>query len=183
MSPLRSNHFATQGFTLVEVMMASAILVVGLMGMIQGVTIGSEMMATARRQTIASQILEHEIGKLRLLPWEISSSVANENCISDLGDLAATTYDSDQASIDTAIAASGVTFTLARTVATVTSDLKEVSFTVTWTKSGTTTAATAASGSWLDKLSFSGSAPIARTYTRKSSAYFGKYGLNNSVQR
>jgi Tfp pilus assembly protein PilV len=159
----------SSGFTIVEVMMASVILVVGLMGMIQGVTIGSEMMATARRQTIAAQILEHEISKLRLADWATVSALTNSS---------AATYDSDQASIDTAIAASGVSFNLARTVTLITTDLYEVAFTVTWTKSGTTTAATTATGSWLNKLSFAGSAPIARTYTRKSTAYFGKYGLN-----
>ncbi len=167
--PGLSKRSASKAFTIVEVMMASVILVVGLIGMIQGVTIGSEMMATARRQTIAAQILEHEIGKLRLADWAT---------VSALTDSSAATYDSDQAAIDTAIAASGVTFNLARTVSTVTTDLREVTFTVTWTKSGTTTAATTTTGSWFDQLSFAGSAPIARTYTRKSTAYFGKYGLN-----
>lgn len=149
--------------------MASVILVVGLIGMIQGITIGSEMMATARRQTIAAQILDHEIGKLRLKNWTYISSLAS---------VSAATYDSDLASLDTAIAASGVTFTLASTVTTVTTDLREVTFSVTWTKSGTTTAATTATGSWFEQLSFASPTPIARTYTRKSTAYFGKYGLN-----
>ncbi|HWA28371.1 MAG TPA: prepilin-type N-terminal cleavage/methylation domain-containing protein, partial [Lacunisphaera sp.] len=159
----------SNGFTLVEVMMASVILVVGLIGTIQIVTVGSEMMATARRQTIAAQILEHEIGKLRLESWAT---------ISALTDSAAATYTSDQASLNTAIAGSGVSFTLERDVTQVTTDLYEVAFTVTWTKGGTTTAANSVNGSWLNKLSYSGSASIARTYTRKSAAYFGKYGLN-----
>ena len=150
-------------------MMASVILVVGFMGMIQGITIGSEMMATARRQTIAAQILDHEIGKLRLKDWTYINSLAS---------VASATYDSDLAAIDTAIAASGVTFTLASTVTTITTDLREVAYTVTWTKSGTTTVATTATGSSLNQLSFSGPSAIARTYTRKSTAYFGKYGLN-----
>jgi prepilin-type N-terminal cleavage/methylation domain-containing protein len=167
MPPLR--QYRQSGFTIVEVMMASVILVVGLIGMIQGITIGSEMMATARRQTIAAQILDHEIGKLRLKNWTY---------ISGLASAAAATYTSDQASLNTAIAASGVTFNLASTVTTVTTDLREVTFTVTWTKSGTTTAATTATGSWFDQLSFAAPSPIARTYTRKSTAYFGKYGLN-----
>jgi len=161
------------GFTIVEVMMASVILVVGFIGMIQGITIGSEMMATARRQTLAAQILDHEIGKLRLRDWTYISTT--------LTSAASATYTSDQASINTAIAASGVSFNLASTVTTITTDLREVSFTVTWTKSGTTTAATAATGSWLDQLSFSGPAPIARTYTRKSTAFFSKYGLSTKL--
>jgi Tfp pilus assembly protein PilV len=153
--------------------MASVILVVGLIGMIQGITIGSEMMATARRQTIAAQILDHEIGRLRLATWATISA--------PLSNFTATNYTSltpDDTQFDTAIAASGVTFNLARTVTNVTTDLYEVTFTVTWTKSGTTTAATTATGSWFDQLSFASPSPIARTYTRKSTAWFGKYGLN-----
>lgn len=166
--------------------MASVILVVGFIGMISAITIGSEMLATARRATLASQILNHELEKLRLVGWSTTTTIGGTTYtggISALADSAAATYDSDQASIDTAIAASGVTFTLERDVTSITTDLVEVTLTVTWTKSGTTTAATPATGSWLQRLSFSGAAPIQRVYTRKSSAYFGKYGLNLNAQR
>ncbi len=162
------------GFTIVEVMMAAVILVVGFLGMIQAITIGSEMLATAQRQTLAGQILDHEIGKLRLDPW---------STISALSDSAATAYTSDQTAINTAITSSGVVFRLEVDVTDLTTDLREITLTVTWTKSGTTTAATTATGSWLQRLSFSSAAPISRTYTRKTTAYFGKYGLNLNVQR
>lgn len=138
--------------------MASVILVVGFMGMIQAITLGSEMLATARRQTLASQILEHEIGKLRLTSW---------SGISGLADYNETDYTAllpDDTRFDTTIAASGVTFKLARDVTSVTTDLVEVTFTLTWTA-----------------IPSSGTA--ARTYTRKATAFFGKYGLNNSIQR
>lgn len=136
-------------------MMASVILVVGFMGMIQAISLGSEMLATARRQTLAAQILEHEIGKLRLASW---------STVSALTDAPATTYDSDRQAIDNAIAASGVGFTLEREVSAPTPDLVEVTFTLRWTAT-------------------SSSAAAARTYIRKSTAFFGKYGLNNSIQR
>jgi Tfp pilus assembly protein PilV len=163
-----------RGFTIVEVMMASVILVVGFIGMISAITIGSEMLATARRQTIAAQILDHEIGKLRLSTW---------TSISALIDSAGTTYNSDLTSLNNAINSSGVTFNLERDVTDLTTDLREVTFIVTWTKSGTTSAAATATGSWLERLSFSGAAPIQRTYTRKSAAWFGRYGLNLNMQR
>ncbi|MEJ1972725.1 MAG: prepilin-type N-terminal cleavage/methylation domain-containing protein [Lacunisphaera sp.] len=67
MSPSRLRR--TKGFTIIEVMMAAVILVVGFMGMIQAITIGSEMLATARRQTLAAQIITHEIEQLRLKDW------------------------------------------------------------------------------------------------------------------
>lgn len=59
----------SNGFTIVEVMIASVILVVGFVGMIEGVGLGSKMMDASRRQTIAAQILNHEIEKLRLESW------------------------------------------------------------------------------------------------------------------
>lgn len=173
-APTLSKRRAAQGFTIVEVMMASVILVVGFIGMIQAVTIGSEMLATARRQTLAAQILNHEMEKLRLASWSTLSALA---------DSAAATYDSDQQSLDDAIAASGVTFNLARDVSAPTTDLVEVTLTVTWTKGGTTTAASTPTGSWLDVISFQRETPIARTYTRSSTSWFTKYGLNHAIQR
>lgn len=175
MPRLTSCRSASKGFTIVEVMMASVILVVGFMGMISAITIGSEMLATARRQTLAAQILEHEMEKLRLKSWSYVSTT--------LADTSATTYTSDQTSINTAITASGVTFQLAIDVTDVMTDLREVTLTVTWTKSGTITDASTATGSWLQQLSFSRASPIARTYSRSSTSWFGKYGLNNAAQR
>lgn len=166
--------------------MASVILVVGFMGMIQAVTIGSEMLATARRQTLAAQILTHEMEKLRLVGWSTTTTVGGTTYtggITALADSTAATYDSDQAAIDTAIAASGVTFNLARDVTTVTTDLVEVTLTVTWTKSGTLTAASTTTGSWLQQIAFRRDTPIARTYTRSSTTWFTKYGLNHAIQR
>src|SRR5262245_61523782 len=57
------------GFTLIEVMMAAAILVVGFIGLIQVVTIGSATRDTARKQQIAVQIMEGEIERLRTGSW------------------------------------------------------------------------------------------------------------------
>lgn len=153
--------------------MASVILVVGFMGMIQAVTLGSEMMATARRQTLAAQILDHEIGKLRLTAWASLPAAGT----------ASVTVDSY---FNNALAACGLTSTdvsLSRTTTAISTDLKEVTFTFTWTKSGSNAAATTPSGSWLDKLSFYRPTSASRTYTRKVTAFFGKYGLNNSIQR
>jgi Tfp pilus assembly protein PilV len=175
---------SSNGFTIVEVMMAATILVVGFVGMIQAVTIGSEMLATARRQTLAAQILEHEIGKLRLLPWDVSTTAPNELCINDL--TTATTTVAVDSHFAASIAACGLTssdITLSRTTAEVTTDLKEVTFTLTWTKSGTNTAAAEATGNWVDQLAFYRPSAIGRIYTRKSTALFGKYGLNLSTQR
>jgi len=163
--------------------MAAVILVVGFIGMIQSITIGSEMLATARRQNLAAQIINHELGKLRLVDFAtIDAYAAGPTVI---------TIDSQ---FSTGITACGLTtdtsnstnpyIKLERSVSdVVVGSMCQVTFTVTWQKSGTTAAATAASGSWLNKLSFSGNAPIRRTYVRKGVGFFGKYGLNLNLQR
>ena len=161
--------------------MAAVILVVGFLGMIQAITVGSEMLATARRQTLANQILTHEIEKLRLQSWTTVSGLTTSST--------AVTIDSR---FDEAVAACGLTssaITLTRVTGNIdtdgdtVTDLKEVTFTLTWTKGGTSTAAAAPTGSWLDQLAFYRPSVIARTYTRVSVAYFGKYGLNLNIQR
>ena len=161
--------------------MASVILVVGFIGMIQGITVGSEMLATARRQTLAAQIINHETEKLRLTSWTSVSALTTAST--------AITIDTQ---FDNAITACGLvkgtTITLARTTTNIqpdgtNTDLKEVTFTVTWNKSGTSTAAPTPTGSWLNQLAFYRPSSIARTYTRTATAYFGKYGLNLAYQR
>lgn len=153
--------------------MASVILVVAFMGMIQAITIGSEMMATARRQTLATQILEHEIGKLRLTAWNGLPAVGTDTVTVD-------------SRFNDAISACGLTasdISLSRTTASISADLKEISFTFIWTKSGSNAAASTPSGSWFEQISFYRPTSASRTYTRKTTGFFGKYGLYNSIQR
>lgn len=159
--------------------MASVILVVGFMGMIQAITIGSEMMATARRQTLANQIINHEIEKLRLTSWANLPATGSVTVTID-------------GRFSDALAACGLLSTdIAVTRATASidtngdaaADLKEVTLTLTWTKSGSSTAAATPTGTWLNQLAFYRPSAIARTYTRVSVAYFGKYGVNLNAQR
>ena len=153
---LRRNR----GFTIVEVMMAATILVVGFIGMIEAMTLGSSMMDTARRQTLATQIINHEIERLRFSDWTTVSGLPT----------ASTTITIDD-QFTAAIAASGANYTLARTVTSPdpATNLREVNFVVTWV---VTTSRRTAGGS-----------PLSFTYTRSNSAYFGKNGLNLSYQR
>ncbi|MES2694414.1 MAG: hypothetical protein V4773_13135 [Verrucomicrobiota bacterium] len=55
-------------------MIATAILLVGFIGLIQAVTIGSHSLDTARRVQVATQLISAEIEKLRGGPW---SAIAN----------------------------------------------------------------------------------------------------------
>lgn len=235
--------------------MASVILVVGFMGMIQAVTIGSEMLATARRQTIAAQIINHEMDYLRLTSWTNLQTIATTttwsagtayavdavvqyqggryicivantgqnpgqttywaaapstwsgsntysfsnivyystdgnwyryiNATPSSGNLPSdTTYwKAYTGPLTTSTAAGGATFSITRSVVDVTTDLREITISVSWTKGGTTTAASTPTGSWLQKLAFYRESPIARTYTRSSTTWLTKYGLNHAAQR
>jgi Tfp pilus assembly protein PilV len=161
MAQLHVNTYprSTRAFTLVEVMMAATIMVVGFMGMIRAFTMGSEMMATARRQTLAAQILTHELEKLRLVPWTNGSTGINDLAV-------ASTSVTIDTSFSSAITASGATYALRRSVTRnyPVTGIHEITFTVTWT--------TKRSGF-----------ALAKTYTRMMSAYYGNNGLNLSYQR
>jgi hypothetical protein len=237
--------------------MASVILVAGMASMISAITVGTEMLATSRRQTIAAQLVANELEKLRLESWStiyalpttttwvsgtgytvgstvrynggwfqcitahtasasitptstacwaayMTYSAANTYFRGDLvyystnGQWYRYIYSTSAAGVvptnttywsvySGAVASTGkgdnVSFTITRTVSDVTTDLREVAFVVSWTKAGTTTSATTATGSWLSQLSFSRNSPISRTYTRSATGYFGRYGLSASIQR
>jgi Tfp pilus assembly protein PilV len=152
----------SNGFTLVEVMMASLMLVVGFIGMIEAVTISSMMMDNARRQTLATQIIQHEIEKLRFQPWTNGSTGINDLPTAST----AVTIDSR---FSTSIAASGATYSLTRTMADPHTNIREANFTITWSVK------TSRRDSSNSLLSF--------TYSRTNSAWYGKYGLNLSYQR
>jgi prepilin-type N-terminal cleavage/methylation domain-containing protein len=158
----------TAGFTLIEVMAASLILVVGFIGLIKAVALASNTMDHARRQTLATQIIIHQIEDLRLSSWTTVSALPTAST--------AITIDGqfDQARLalgDDKSATAIVSFSLARTVTNPdpVTNIREVNFTVTWV---VTTSRVDANG---NRLTF--------TYTRANSAWFGKYGLNLTYQR
>jgi len=153
--------------------MAATILTVGFMGLIQAVTITSGMMDTARRQTLAAQILEHEIEQLRFKSWAY---------IQGLPDLPPTTIDSinfPNSPFLSAVTASGAIYSLSSTSSYIDpstsadtgtdTGLREVTFTVTWV---VTTSRHDDSGNL-----------VTFTSSRVNSAHFSKYGLNLTYQR
>ena len=145
--------------------MATVILTVGFIGLIEAVTITSGMMSNARRQTLASQILDNEIEKLRFKSWTEIQTLTPPSTI--------------DSKFTAAIASSGASYSLSSTISyidpatnsftAVDTGLRAVTFTVTWV---VTTSRHDQSG-----------APLIFTYTRLNSAYFGKYGLNLTYQR
>jgi Tfp pilus assembly protein PilV len=172
------------GFTIVEVMMASVILVVGFMGMIEAITIGSELLSAAERQTLANQIINHEFDKLRQMPWTLNTGTYLSGLATGTTTLTIDATQFPNALLD----ANGgrANWTLSRTVTDLSpngTSLRAITITVTWTKSGTTAAAATATGSALDKLAYFRHGPVSRTYTRSGTVFFGPSGLNLTTQR
>jgi prepilin-type N-terminal cleavage/methylation domain-containing protein len=156
-----------RGFTLVEVMMAATILVVGFIGIIQAVTIGSEMLDTARKQIIAEQIIDGEIENLRLGKWTTLAGLpANPSItVNQTGTAASDTpghsgslgkFQLDNNPVLMAVAPG---FVLSFTKTLVRTGYYRITFTVTWTSN------------------------TGRSYSRSREAYFGQYGLNMSYQK
>ena len=149
-------------------MMAALILVVGFIGLIEAVTLSSTAMDHARRQTLASQIINHEIEELRFASWTTISNLPTTSTV--------VTIDSqfDQARLalgDDKSAGAIVRFSAARTVTSPNpvTNIREVNFTVTWVV--TTSRRT------------SGGTRLTFTYSRSSSAWYGKDGLNLTYQQ
>jgi len=71
-NPLRASR--TASFTVVEVMMATLILMVGFIGLIEAVTVTTNTMEHARRQTLATQIIDHEIEELYVSSYNAETS-------------------------------------------------------------------------------------------------------------
>jgi prepilin-type N-terminal cleavage/methylation domain-containing protein len=86
------------GFTLVEVMMAAAVLALAISTSVTTLQYGFRTIDTARNTTIASQVLQSMIEDIRLLSWSGTGgpggvNVANLTSVTD-GTLAALDFDS-----------------------------------------------------------------------------------------
>lgn len=154
-------------------MMATVILTVGFMGLIEAVTICSGSMDQARRQTLATQILDHEIERLRFLPWDDPASV-NDVVGLPAGPTALlidSQFDAARVSLgDNLSTTATVKFSASRSVTDlVATSARQVTITVTWEVSSS-------------RRDPSGN-PVTFKYTRVNSSYFTKNGLNLTYQR
>ncbi len=152
--------------------MASLVLMVGFIGVIGGVTISSNSMFHERRQTLATQILNHEIEKLYLETWPAISALPTTSTAltidSQFDDARRSLGDIPEEINDDKVV---VRFKLARTVTNPNpvANIREVNFTVTWVV--TTSRLDAAD----NRVKF--------THTRANSAWYGKYGLQLSYRQ
>ena len=83
----KTRRFPPGGFTLIEVMSAAAVLALALVGMIQVVVSGSEMLDVSKKQTIAMQIIHGQLEQIRLLSWDqVGQLGASDTRSVELGD-------------------------------------------------------------------------------------------------
>lgn len=129
--------------------MAAVIMLAGIVGMMQVIISGSEMLAVSRNQTIAAQIIRDEIDKVHLVEWVSLPGTGT----------ASFTPDASFAPVTDKLYSA----TYRRTVATVRTDLKMITYTVSWRST---------------KVGNNG-----RLYTRSGSTYVGKNGLYVTYQR
>lgn len=162
MAGSNTKRFASRrrfGFTLIEVALGATILAVGFIGMIDALALGSQMLDTARSQTIAGQIMQGEMEYWRMQPWSTITSAGS----SGLNSHDATVLANYPEFASTNLAAlTGDRFTLARTVTQVPNRsnlILQVTMTVTWT--GIT----------------------GKMHSRSMSSYIGRYGLNVSYRK
>jgi type IV pilus assembly protein PilV len=114
----RRHRKPAAGFTIVEVIMAAVVMLAGVVGMMQVVISGSEMLAVSRSQTIAAQIIHSEIDKVHLVDWASLPSIGT------------TTFTPDTSFAPVTIKLNGATYRC--TVTTVRADLKKITYTVSW---------------------------------------------------
>lgn len=63
----------TRGFTLVEVILASFVLIFGITSALIALKGGYNAIDTARDTTLAAQVMQSEMERIRLLPWDTTS--------------------------------------------------------------------------------------------------------------
>ena len=109
---------AAGGFTLLEVMLASFVLVLAITGAITTLQRGFQALDTARNYTYASQVMQSEIERLRLVNW------TELQALQDAGD----------ASIPMTSVAGTTSAQLSctRQIRDLKTDMKEITLTTTW---------------------------------------------------
>ena len=139
-------------------MVAAAVMLMGIVGMIRVIISGSEMLDDSRKQTIAIQIIHGQLDNIRLSNWATVSALPTPRTVN--------VDDSNQGTnvglgfvFGSNLPTVRKNFRCTRTISTVRTDLKQVTYSVTWR--GNT----------------------GRSYTRTGSTYVGKDGLYVTYQR
>ncbi|MBC7368213.1 MAG: hypothetical protein H7343_15605 [Undibacterium sp.] len=125
-----ANRPAAGGFTILEVMLAAIVMVLGIVSSLTTLQFGARAVDTARNTTLAAQIMQSEMEILRLQNWsQISAMPASATL-----DAATTISSGSSSSLDTMLNTIASRFTCTRSVADISgrSDIKSITLTVVW---------------------------------------------------
>lgn len=113
MKPRAGTLRVMNGFTIVEVMVAATVLIFGIVSAITVSQRGLQAVDTARNLTVASQLMQNEMERVRLMSWAQLQAL--------------------QQSGDTTVAlAAPARFTCVREISDVKAGMKQISLTATW---------------------------------------------------
>lgn len=131
--PRSLRQLGHDGFTIVEVALAAFVMALGISSSIIALQWGFRFLDVARGTTLASQIMQSEIERLRLWPWEKTSP---SSVIDSIVELPAS-EEVPLAGMFSASAALEERFTVTRTVTTdaTRADVRFITVAVTWTTS------------------------------------------------
>jgi type II secretory pathway pseudopilin PulG len=152
---------ASSAFTLAEVMMATVVLLIAVVGLFEAVTVGAGMVNVARKQQVAMQIIRAEIEAVHVATWPATGPTdgTTPGTPIRLEDVALGTLGYPELM---SLKNVGKGFTLSRTIVPIKAPpnwLKKITFTVTWSETN------------------------GRSYTRTGYTYCGKNGVNALYQR
>ncbi len=117
LSSIRPPGRFAAGFTLVEVMIASTVLVLSITTAITTLQRGFQALDTARHTTFASQVMQSEVERLRLKNW------AQLQTLQDSGETSVTVG---------TVAGTSATFRCTRTIRDLKAEMKEVTLVAAW---------------------------------------------------
>jgi len=136
---------ACRGFTILEVALATAVMAMGIGTSIPVMQRGFRMIDSARNLTTAGQIMTSQLEQVRMLDWATVAAYPT----------AATPVSLD--SVFSGNSSVGSRFTLTRTVSTQSTNVLEVTFTMTW--------------SGMD----------GRQTSRTMTTYYARYGMHDYI--
>jgi prepilin-type N-terminal cleavage/methylation domain-containing protein len=116
-SPRSRDRRPPAGFTLVEVMIAAIVLVLGITTAITTLQRGFQALDTARQTTYASQVMQSELERLRLKSW------AQLQAVQESGETAVTVA---------ALTGTTGSFRCTRTIRDLKTDMKEITLVAVW---------------------------------------------------
>lgn len=121
-----------RGFTIIEVAMATFVMAFGIASSIIALQTGFRSIDVARDQTLASQIMQSEIERLRLWPWSKSTPASVIDSITELPATGTVPLATTFAANATIAAKFSVTRTVSNDPIDATRNVRYITIAVTW---------------------------------------------------